>query len=122
MLRCSRVILGCVAHQDDNDQRTSDDGVPTPGDAPGAPREVPQGEERLYPVRRRPDLVRFLMTGAILGFAVGGLIAVLGPDAANRSPLQEVILLGLVGVLFFGLLAAVAYLVADRRSARGDEG
>ena len=73
------------------------------------------------PVRRRPDLVRFLATGAVIGAVLGGLLGWLGPDAAGRTQVQEVVLLAAVGAIFVGLLAAVAYLVADRSSMRGQD-
>ncbi|GGK78070.1 hypothetical protein GCM10011509_28270 [Ornithinimicrobium pekingense] len=70
------------------------------------------------PVRRRPDLVRFLVLGGVVGYALGSLLGWLGPDAPGSSTLQEIILLGSVGLIFGVLLAAVVYLVADRRSSR----
>ena len=70
------------------------------------------------PVRRRPDMVRFLVVGGLVGWVLGSLLGWLGPDAPGSSLLQEMILLGSVGLLLGVLLAAVAYLVADRRSTR----
>ncbi len=70
------------------------------------------------PVRRRPDLVRFLVVGGLLGYALGSLLGWLGPDAPDSSALQEIILLGSVGLVLGVLVAAVLYLLADRRSAR----
>ena len=72
-------------------------------------------------MRRRPDLVRFLTTGAVLGAVLGGLLGWLGPNAAGRTQVQEVVLLAAVGAITLGLLAAVAYLVADRASLRGQD-
>lgn len=71
------------------------------------------------PVRRRPDLVRFLVTGTVLGAVLGGLLGWLGPDAAGRTQVQEVVLLAAVGAIALALVAAVAYLLADRSSLRG---
>lgn len=88
-------------------------GVPADRD----PRDHPDAQ--LVPVRRRPDLVRFLVTGAVVGAVIGGLIGYLGPDAPSSSLLQEVILLASTGAIVFLLLAAILYLLADRRSARG---
>lgn len=70
------------------------------------------------PVRRRPDMVRFLVVGGLLGYVLGSLVGWLGPDAEGSSTLQEIILLGSVGLIFGVLLAAVAYLVADKVSSR----
>lgn len=81
-------------------------------------RDRDRDDQRLVPVRRRPDLVMFLVVGAVLGAVLGGAIGYLGPDAPGSSLLQEVILLASVGALTFGLLAAVLYLLADRRSTR----
>jgi uncharacterized protein YcfJ len=81
------------------------------------PREDP--DVLLVPVRRRPDLARFLVTGAVIGALIGGAIGYLGPDAPNSSLLQEVILLAVTGAIVFLLLAAVLYLLVDRRSAAG---
>ena len=78
-----------------------------------------QPEPHYLPVRRQPQLLRFLLVGGVLGFALGGLVGLLGPDAVNSSLTQEVIVLGLVGMLVVGFLAAIAYLVADQRAHRG---
>lgn len=79
---------------------------------------VDQPGPQHVPVRRRPDLVRFLVTGAVLGAVLGGLLGGLGPDAAGRTQVQEVVLLAAVGAIALALLAAVAYLVADRSSLK----
>ena len=81
------------------------------------PREGP--DVQLLPVRHRPDLVRFLVSGAVIGALIGGAIGYLGPDAPNSSLLQEVILLAVTGAIICLLVAAVIYLLADRRSSRG---
>ena len=70
------------------------------------------------PVRRRPDLVRFLVVGGLVGYILGSLLGWLGPDAPASTTLQEIILLGSVGLVVGVLLAAIAYLVADRMSDR----
>lgn len=75
------------------------------------------GPEHL-PVRRRPDLVRFLVVAGLVGYVLGSLVGWLGPDAPASSALQEIILLGSVGLLLGVLVGAIAYLVADRRSSR----
>lgn len=79
------------------------------------------GPEHL-PVRRRPHLVRFLVVGGLVGYVLGSLLGLLGPDAPDSSPLQEVVLLGTIGLLLGVLLAAVLYLLADRRSTRERQG
>jgi hypothetical protein len=68
------------------------------------------------PVHRQPQLRSFLILGAGIGLALGVAIGVLGPDAPNSSLLQEIMLLGALGVLFGGLFGGIAFLVADRFS------
>lgn len=70
------------------------------------------------PVRRRPQLSRFLVAGGLVGFVLGGLVGLLGPDAPNSTQGQEVILLGAAGALLVAFLAAIVYLLLDRRSQR----
>jgi hypothetical protein len=76
--------------------------------------------------RKSPNFVRFILTGAILGFIVGGVIAgtnILGAaeggnPAYNYSPSAGI---GVVSLLFAGLFAIVAAVVAvllDRRADR----
>ena len=56
------------------------------------------------------------ITGAVIGGVLGGLVGFLGPDAPSSSLLQEIILLASTGAIIVGLLAAVLYLLVDRRS------
>lgn len=73
--------------------------------------------------RRTPNFLRFIVTGAILGFAVGGFIAASGVFAKDTemsrrldySASAGVGYLGLVGALLFGLAAAVLAVLLDRR-------
>ena len=77
----------------------------------------PSGERRV-PVRRRPDMVRFLVAGGFVGFVVGAFVGRYGDDVPTSSPLQEIVLLGGLGLLVGLLVASVGYLVADNRSQR----
>ncbi len=65
--------------------------------------------------RRAPDFKRFILTGVVLGFLAGAVVAVVGsPTAAYDSGTQ----LGYFGVIGAGLGALLAGLVAvvlDRR-------
>lgn len=92
----------------------------SPGDtgAVTSAEQPPSGSPRTLQVRRRPELSRFLIAGGLLGFVLGGLVGLLGPDAPASSRGQEVILLGATGAVFGAFLAAVVYLVLDRRSRR----
>jgi uncharacterized protein involved in exopolysaccharide biosynthesis len=74
--------------------------------------------------RRSPNFPRFILTGAILGFALGGLIAITGtlegrspdyPATYRYSQTQAIMYLGLLGALLFGLVAAVIAILLDRR-------
>jgi H+/Cl- antiporter ClcA len=69
-------------------------------------------------VRRAPNIVPFLVTGALLGFLVGVAIALIGPDNPDYSTMT---LVGLFGVMFaaLGLLVAgVVLVVVDKRSLK----
>lgn len=78
--------------------------------------ETPAPQQVTY--RRRPQMWSFLIVGALIGLVTGGVVGFLGPGSANRSLLQDVVLLGAVGAFFGALIAAVVYLVADRVSLR----
>lgn len=70
------------------------------------------------PVYRRPRMVPFLATGALLGLVVGVLLAYFGPPSAYASPAQEMIVMAVPGGLVGGLLGAIVFLVAERFSGR----
>ena len=63
-------------------------------------------------------MVRFLLTGGVLGVLLGLLLAVVGPPVPNASPSQEMIAMAVVLGLLGTLLAAIGYLVAERISSR----
>lgn len=63
--------------------------------------------------------MRFLWVGGLLGLFLGFVVSLIGPDAMNSSALQEGILIGGIGLLIGGFLAAVLYLIADSVSMRG---
>ncbi|AXH96267.1 hypothetical protein DV701_09135 [Ornithinimicrobium avium] len=101
---------------DEDDKVTDGEPGRERGGQHGTGRQPPG--EILVPVRRRPDMVRFLVAGGFLGFVVGAFVGRYGPDAPNSSALQELILLGATGLLVGLLLGSAAYLLADRRSSR----
>lgn len=75
---------------------------------------------------RRPRFLPIILTGAVLGFAIGSGAALFGwfePDAARPtvgpySDTSAVGYLGLLGAGLFALLAALVALGLDRRSDR----
>lgn len=70
------------------------------------------------PVRRRPQLLSFLVLGALVGLVLGAGLSYFGPEVPGSRPLQEIVLLGSIGAIFGGFLGSVVYLVADRLSLR----
>jgi fructose-specific phosphotransferase system IIC component len=93
-----------------------------------SPEPEPEGSSRTVRTvkgARRPRFLPFILTGVVVGFAVGGALAVFGwledPDptiASNYSPTSSVGYLGFLGALLFGLLAAVIAVLLERRSDR----
>ncbi len=76
--------------------------------------------------RKSPNFVRFILTGAIVGFIVGGVLAgtdllgdpVQGNPSYSYSPSAGI---GIVSLLFAGLFAILAGVIAvliDRRTHR----
>lgn len=74
--------------------------------------------------RRSPSFTRFIGTGAVLGFLLGGLISVThvfeGGSADDRlryhyTDTQAVLYVGLLGAVILGLAAAVLAVLLDRR-------
>ncbi|WP_298752293.1 hypothetical protein [uncultured Serinicoccus sp.] len=64
--------------------------------------------------QRRPDLVRFLATGAVVGAVIAVLVAALGRDVPYVNGLEEYLLFILIGGGAGFAVGALAYLVADR--------
>lgn len=69
-------------------------------------------------VSRRPRMVPFLATGALVGLVVGLLLGYFGPDAPNASPAQELIVMAVPAGLVGGLLGGAVYLLVERFSVR----
>jgi len=74
---------------------------------------------------RRPRFLPFIVTGAVVGFVIGAVVALGGwfadPSptvASNYAPSAGAGYLGLLGAVLGGLLAAVAAVLVDRRADR----
>ena len=75
---------------------------------------------------RRPRFLPFILTGAVIGFAVGGFLAVSGRFENTDSVLAQqsydpsaaVGYLGLLGAGLFGLLGALVALAVESWSRR----
>ncbi len=68
-------------------------------------------------MRRAPNIVAFLLTGVVLGIAIGSLVAVRS-TTGNYSHGGAVGLLAIVGGVLGGIVAGVVVVLLDRRSAR----
>ena len=64
-------------------------------------------------------MVPFLISGALLGFVLGGVLSLVGPDSGRASAAQELISVAVPLMLLGCLLGAILYLVAERFSGRG---
>ena len=80
---------------------------------------------RIVKPARHPRFLPFIVTGAVLGFVVGAVLALGGwfadPSpliASNYSATAGVGYLGILGAVLFGLLAAVVAVLVDRRTDR----
>lgn len=78
--------------------------------------ERPPPQQVTY--RRRPQVVSFIVVGAIVGLVIGASLGFFGPASQSSSRGQDVVLLGAVGAVFGALIASVVYLVADWASMR----
>lgn len=80
---------------------------------------VSDQQPSLRPKRpRRPRLVPFLVTGAVIGAFLGLLLNLVGPDSPIASAGQESIVLAVTGALLGGLVGAIAYLAAEWTTLR----
>lgn len=67
-------------------------------------------------------MVPFLLTGGVLGFIIGAVIAYLGPGSANASQSQEMLALAIPLGVLGALLSAIVYLLVERASDRPKSG
>ncbi|MFK5582723.1 MULTISPECIES: hypothetical protein [unclassified Serinicoccus] len=87
-------------------------------DDTSAPPTGPGPQPRPQRVHRRPQLSRFLVVGGLVGFVLGVVVALRGPEVAGSTVLQQIVLLGTIGAIFTSFAAAILYLVLDRLSQR----
>lgn len=64
---------------------------------------------------RSPDFKRFIITGVILGFIVGGALSVIGDEAPGYGAGSQIGYLGVMGAFLGALVAALAAVLLDRR-------
>jgi hypothetical protein len=75
---------------------------------------------------RRPRFLRIILTGAVIGFVLGALVALSGRFEDTASPVAQgpygptagIGYLGLLGAGLFALAAAVVALALDKRADR----
>jgi hypothetical protein len=65
--------------------------------------------------RRSPNFMRFIATGAILGFVVGSVLAFLGDPAPGYSDVTAAAYIGAFGAAIGAMLAGVLAVLLDRR-------
>lgn len=74
----------------------------------------------MTPQRGAPNFIAFILTGAIIGFGIGGWLAISGvlddgDSISNYSVTSAVGYLGGLGALLLGLVGAVVAVLLDRR-------
>ena len=65
--------------------------------------------------RRSPNFTRFIGTGALLGFVVGAVLALLGDPAPGYSDVTAAGYIGAFGAAIGAMLAGVLAVLLDRR-------
>ena len=64
---------------------------------------------------RSPDFKRFLISGVILGFVVGGALSVIGDEAPGYGAGSQIGYLGVMGAFLGALVAGLVAVLLDRR-------
>lgn len=84
----------------------------------GTPESPEQPQVQLIPVRRRPNLIAFVLTGAVVGIIIAVVIANLSTGDGNYSTLTTfgyfAVIIGGLGALLGGLIGALLDRRADR--------
>jgi ABC-type transport system involved in cytochrome c biogenesis permease subunit len=65
--------------------------------------------------RRTPNFTRFIATGAILGFVVGAVAALVGDQAPGLSENSAMFYIGVFGAAIGAVLGALVAVAFDRR-------
>lgn len=82
---------------------------------PAEPADGPRkGPVVRHPVRRTPNFLRFIITGAVIGFIVGAVIATSGASAEGYSQRTGIALIGGVLAAIGALVAAIVALLLER--------
>lgn len=65
--------------------------------------------------RRSPNFTRFIVTGAVLGFVAGAVIAVLNESAPGYDEGSAMLYIGVFGATLGAVLAGLLAVLLDRR-------
>lgn len=65
--------------------------------------------------RSSPDFKRFIITGVVLGFIAGGVVALRGDAAPGYDASSQLGYLGVLGAFLGAVLAGVVAVLLDRR-------
>lgn len=87
----------------------------TQQDGPTEPQH-PAGPGRVvrHPVRRTPNFMRFIITGAVIGLIAGAIVATSGTNAPGYSDRTGIALIGGILAALGALAGAVVALVLER--------
>lgn len=87
----------------------TEQGGPTEPQDPGNTGRVVR-----HPVRRTPNFMRFIITGAVIGFIAGALVATNNNDAPGYSDRTGIALIGGILAAFGALAGVVVALILEK--------
>ncbi|MDQ2852963.1 hypothetical protein V3G39_04495 [Dermatophilaceae bacterium Sec6.4] len=76
-----------------------------------------QSPNRMRPVRRAPNIVAFLASGALIGLLVGGFIGIRA-NTGNYTQSTAIALLAVIGAIVGAVVGGVAVALIEYRSLR----